>query len=72
MFCDLNTFKIKAKIGKYINLNKSDSEIYEIAVQQGFEPMTEAGISLLKDGVISFEEFVRAIPSTDLIHNQDD
>jgi len=60
------------KIQSAINLNKSDSEIYEIAVKQGFKPMTEAGISLLKDGVISFEEFVRAIPSTDLTDNQDD
>lgn len=54
------------KIQSAINSHKSDSEIYDIAVGQGFKPMTSSGIELLKKGVLSFEEFVRTVPTTNL------
>ena len=57
---------ITNKIQSAINSHQSDGDIFDIAVKQGFKPMTASGIELLKKGIISFEEFVRAVPTTDL------
>ena len=57
---------ITNKIQSAINSHQSDGDIFDIAVKQGFKPMTSSGIELLKQGIISFEEFVRAVPTTDL------
>lgn len=57
---------ITNKIQSAINSHQSDGAIFEIAVKQGFKPMTASGVELLKKGIISFEEFVRAVPTTNL------
>lgn len=63
---------INNKLQAAINKNKSDNELYEIATKDGFLNMQDSAIRHIHQGDLSVEEFLGAIPTTDLTQSDDE
>ena len=56
--------KITPNIQDAILAKKSAPQIYEVAKAEGFKTMNEHGIKMMKDGILSFEEYQRTLFTT--------